>query len=199
MKAIRIPNHLLRLLKKTLGHYFSQPLEFQILVRQNKKMQGRCKDYVFQMSHGTQQIKLYEPKKYKNDSGTPLRNRSRLIMKLATENGPAPKEKLNELFRNYPYHLLKSEAINLRMKNFYFDVKRVRVGDIIEIYRLRDEEPGQQGLCSPDPDKDIFYTEQDFAAKKTIHFEYEGRDEEHYYGVNKRSGEISNLLHYIWE
>jgi len=191
-KKIKIPNHLEHLHNKTIKHYLEAPESVQRLVRMTDSIQGRYGKYVFQLSRGTQQIKLYEPHKYKNDRNTPLRIRTRKIVKLAWQN-PEPNidERLRYLFRNYPYYLLKSEPVKLRMKNFYFD-RAVRDNDLIRIYRANDPQ-------NPDPDTDHLYVEKKYAPKKEILFQYEDRDEEYYYVVNQRNGDISNVLRFVWQ
>jgi len=188
----RIPSQIAHLVNKTIKNYLEAPEEVRRLVRMTKTVQGRYgKQYVFQLSHGTQQIKLYEPEKYRNDHNTPLRKRVRKIIRLAWED-PVPNitERLRHLFRHYPYHLLQSEPVELRLQNFYFDLKPAS-GDFCKIYRALDPE-------NPNPSSDQLYHEVEYTPKKKVLFQYEGREEEHYYALNDSTGELSNLLHFLW-
>jgi len=101
------------------------------------------------------------------------------------------KELIRELYRNTPYHLKQDEAINLRMKNFYFDREVVKDDELI-IYRAVDPN-------NLNPSTDTIITEKKYGPKREIVFAYEGRAEEYYYAVNRRTGEMSNTLHFIWE
>ncbi len=187
-----LPTQLVHLMNKTITTYLQAPEEVQRLVNKTYAIQGRYGDkYVFQLSHGTQQIKRYEPHKYRNDRNSPLRQRVRDIMALAWQN-PEPNitERLHELHRNYPYYLLRTESIKLRMKNFHFDT-HVRSGESIRIYQAVDPE-------HPNPELDILYAEENFAPKREIVFEYAGEDEQYFYGVKARNGELSNVLNFIW-
>jgi len=200
---VRTPEQLKHLASKTLQNFFKLPLRAQLDVLRSYDVRGNfgtkknkkgC--FVFQMAKGgTQQIKEYKPEIYKDEQNTPLRVRSRTIMRLAQEN-PIPdlKTKIKQLFISYPYHLLKSEPINLRLKNFYFR-RYIKERDLICVYRLRDNIEGLE----PDPSQDIFYAEKDYAPKTTIAFQYEDRDVEYYYAVNSRNDEISNVLKIVWE
>ncbi len=187
-----IPSQLEHLVSKSVLNYLQAPPEVQRLVRITKTIQGRYGDtYVFQLSHGVQQIKRYEPHKYRNNRNTPLRQRTRTIVRLAGENpDPSLEERLRFLFRTYPYYLLQSEAVNLRMKNFYF-TGIVWEGDNFTIYRTLNPE-------HPNPAIDEFYTEEQYKAKRTISFNFDDREEEYYYAQNERTGEISNVLHFVW-
>ena len=192
MKKIKIPNHLAHLENMTLKNYLEAPESIQRLVRMTNLIQGRCGDLIFQSSHGTQQIKRYEPHKYGNERNTPLRFRTRTIVRLAWQNPePTITEKLRELFRTYPYYLLKSEPVRLRMKNFYFD-SEVRVNDLLRIFRAIDPQ-------NPDPASDLIYVEKRYAPQKEILFQFEDREEEFYYALNKRNGKISYLLTFNWQ
>jgi len=145
------------------------------------------------MSHGTQQIKEYNPESYKtNSENTPLRKRARLIMQEAMQHPQeGRKELIRELYRNTPYRLKQDEPVNLRMKNFYFDRETIKDDELI-VYRAVDPN-------NPNPVTDTIITEKKYSPKREIQFEYEGRVEEYYYAVNTRTGELSNLLHFIWE
>ena len=191
MKKSKIPDHLTHLENMTLKHYLEAPESIQRLVRMTNLIQGKCGSYVFQSSHGTQQIKKYKPEKYRNGRNTPLRLRTRQIVRLAWQNPlPTITARLRELFRNYPYYLLKSEPVRLRMKNFYF-ASEVRGNDLLVIYRALDPQ-------NPDPESDLIYVEKTYSPKKEILFQYGESDEEFYYAQNTRTGEFSNLLNFIW-
>jgi hypothetical protein len=195
-----VKSELKHLATNTIHNYLQLPLSVQLAVQWSYSLQGKYGakkgvkgGYVFQMSHGTQQIKEYNPEDYtKNVENTPLRKRARLIMREAM-NYPQEgrKEIIRELYHNTPYHLKQDEAINLRMKNFYFDKEAVK-DDKIKIYRALDPN-------NPNPETDILITEKKYGPKKEIKFEFEDRVEEYYYAVNERTGVISNLLHFIWE
>jgi len=152
---------------------------------------GKYRGFVFQMSHGVQQIKKYEPEKYRNDRNTPLRLRTRTIVHLASLD-PVPnlQTKGKELFRSYPYYLLKTEPVKLRMKNFYFDPE-VLPGRVLRIYKAEDPE-------NPDPESDILYAEEEYSPKKTIRFEYGEEDIQQFYAMNTGNGRVSGLLKFIW-
>jgi len=152
---------------------------------------GKYRGFVFQMSHGVQQIKKYEPEKYRNDRNTPLRLRTRTIVHLASLD-PVPnlQTKVKELFRSYPYYLLKTEPVNLRMKNFYFDYS-VMPGRMLKIYQALDPE-------NPDPESDILHAEEEYSPKKTVLFEYRGEEEQYFYALNTRNGRLSGLLKFVW-
>ncbi len=188
---MRIPSQIAHLVSKTVRQYLNAPAGIQRLVRITYTIQGRCGKYVFQMSNGTQQIKLYEPHKYRNEVNTPLRLRVRTIMILARQHPePDVTEILRELFRTYPYYLLRSEPVNLRLKNFYFE-GRVVIGDTMRIYKAVDP-------LHPNPDLDELISEELFQPKRTVRFDYEDEDEEYFYAVNERTEELSNLLHFVW-
>ena len=190
---MNIPTQLWRLVKKSLQHYLQAKPSVQRNVNRSIWIRGRYgKEYVFQTSHGTQQIKRYEPKKYKNNVNTPLRIRTRTIMKMAMESpSPSIKEKIRELYKTYPFYLLKSEPVNLRLKNFYFE-KRVREKDLVSIYRAESEN------CNGEEDKTAYW-EGKYQAKKTVRFEWQGDDQECWYAVNQRNGERSNVLKFVWK
>ena len=145
------------------------------------------------MSNGTQQIKEYNPESYKtNSENTPLRKRARLIMQEAMQHPQeGSKELIRELYRNIPYHLKHDEPVNLRMKNFYFDREVVKDDEFI-VYRALDPN-------NPNPETDTIITEKKYSPKRKIIFEFDNIEEEYYYAVNIRTGELSNLLHFIWE
>jgi hypothetical protein len=197
--SFKIDDTLKNLLSKSIHNYLDLPIEVQLVVRLSKAMSGKMlyskKDnagYVFQMSHGTQQIKKYEPEKYKNSNNTPLRIRSRKIMHMVMQDSmPDMKTKMVELFREYPYHLLKNVKINLRMKNFHFS-RGVLPDDSLKIYKAANPE-------HPNPNTDELYLEKDYKPSRTIPFEYTTTDHEHFYAINLRSGETSNVLHFIWQ
>ena len=101
------------------------------------------------------------------------------------------KDKMRELYRTYPYHLLKSEAINLKLKNFYFKGK-VGEGDELIIYKAGNPE-------KPNPESDILVMSVFYKKNRTVSFQFDETEEEHYYAVNSRNGEMSNMLHFIWQ
>ncbi len=189
---VRIPSQLWRLVKKTLRHYLMAKPSVQRNVNRSIWIKGRYgKDYVFQMSHGTQQIKRYEPNKYKNKVNTPLRIRARTIMKLASEEPtPSLKEKIRELYRTYPFYLDKNIPINLRLKNFYFE-GMVYPDDNIRIHKMTGS--------IPNPETDELYWEGEYMPKKTVEFSYSETDKEEYYAVNLKSGEICNVVRMEWD
>ncbi|MFA5499306.1 MAG: hypothetical protein WC327_07170 [Candidatus Cloacimonadia bacterium] len=195
-----VKNELKHLATNTIHNYLQLPLGVQLAVQWSYSIQGKYGTkvgqkggYVFQMSHGTQQIKEYNPESYKtNSENTPLRKRARLIMQEAMQHPQeGRKELIRELYRNTPYHLKQDEAINLRMKNFYFDREVVKDDELI-IYRAVDPN-------NLNPSTDTIITEKKYGPKREIVFAYEGRAEEYYYAVNRRTGEMSNTLHFIWE
>ncbi len=187
-----IPLSLYSGLSESLWNYLGMPRDFQRNKQRAHSIRGRMGWFVCQMSHGSQQIKLYEPWKYKTEVNTPLRIRARTIMQVASQEPlEKRKDKVRELYRSYPYHLLKAKPVNLRLKNFYFE-KDVIDGSTLKVYRAVDPD-------NPDPQTDPLYGSKDFKKTKTVKFEYDGQDEEYYYAVNTRSGEISNLLKFIWQ
>jgi hypothetical protein len=193
MEVKTIPEQFEHLVSKTVKNYLDAPEDVQNLVRISERIRGRYEKYVFQLSHGTQQMKHYEPHKYKNSRNTPLRTRVRLIMKISkSAPGLDAQKNLLHLYRNYPYCLLKSEPVNLRMKNFYFEDKNVRENDIIAVYRV-------SKFNNPNRNNDEVYAIRGYSMKKTIRFKYEGRGEEMYYAVNESIGSISNVLHFQWK
>ncbi len=205
---VRIPTQLRRLLTKTLLHFIQSKENVQRFVNMTNWIKGRYGDrYVFQTSHGTQQMKRYEPKKYKNDVNTPLRIRARNIMHLAVENPyPSIKEKLRELYRTYPFNLLKDKGETIQLKNFYF-VKRTRDKDEIKIYKVAQELVGLEGLSNNcpslyhflSPEDDELYWEGNYKNNKGVDFAYSGEEEEWYYAVNVRNNDMSNVLRFIWQ
>jgi hypothetical protein len=143
------------------------------------------------MSHGTQQIKLYEPEKYRNEVNTPLRKRTRNIISMAyTDPGPDRHERIRELFRTYPYFLLKSEPVKLRLRNFYFS-PLIMEGEPLAIYKTTSG-------SDPDPESDELYTRIEYKEKRTVDFSFQSDEEEWYYALNERNNRRSNLLHFIW-
>lgn len=195
---IKVDNNMKHLLSKTMQHYFELPIMVQLIVQMSNTMagkmlikKGKYRGFVFQMSHGVQQIKKYEPEKYRNDRNTPLRLRSRTIVHLASLD-PVPNlnSKVKELFRSYPYYLLKTEPVNLRMKNFYFE-SDILPGRVLRIHKAEDP-------ANPNPGSDILYAEEEYSPKKTIRFEYGGEEIQHFYAMNTRNGRLSGLLKFIW-
>lgn len=200
---VRIPDQIKHLASNTLQNFFKLPLSVQLTVLRAYDVRGKFNakkgkkgGFIFQMAKGgTQQIKEYKPEIYKNERNTPLRIRARTIMHLASkELLEKRKEKVRELYITYPYYLLKDEPVKLRMKNFYFQ-RYVKEGNLIKVYRLRESLEDLE----PDPEQDILYKEKEYAPKKTVLFEYEGRDEEYYYAVNSRNNEISKVLVFVWK
>ena len=195
-----VKSELKHLATNTIHNYLQLPLGVQLAVQWSYSLQGKYGakkgqkgGYVFQMSHGTQQIKKYSPEDYKkNVENTPLRKRARLIMQEAMQYPQeGRKEIIRELYRNTQYHLKQDEPVNLRMKNFYFD-REVIKDDKMKIYRALDPN-------NLNPETDILVANKKYGPKKEIKFEFENRVEEYYYAVNERTGECSNLLHFIWE
>jgi hypothetical protein len=184
---------------KTLQNYLKMPIECQRLVRKATEVKGKVPiktgkhgGFVFQMHGKTLQIKLYEPKKYKNEKETPLRKRARAIGEMVKDiHFPEKREKMRELYRTYPYYLLKSERINLRLKNFYFEYETLK-GILIKIYKAADPE-------NPNPETDPLYAEKEYSPKNTIAFQFTDETEQHFYAVNTRNNEVSNVLHFYWE
>ncbi len=187
-----VPDSLLPHLTKTMQLYYSLPKNLQRLVHHGQPIRGRAGLFLFQTSHGTQQVKLYQPWIYKNEVNTPLRIRSRKIMQLTMEHpSEERKEIMNDLYRNYPYHLLKTEPVNLRMKNFYF-VSKPKTSAKIKVYRALNPN-------NPVPDTDPFYCIKHYKDRAIVKFEYEGRNEEYYYAVNTSNNRQSNVLKFIWQ
>ena len=188
----QFPESIEKLLTPTLKNYIKADDEHQNLVIMTKWLTGKTRKFVFQMSNGSQQIKLYEPEKYKNNRITPLRLRSRMIVHLASQYPHhLLNDKVRELHRTYPYYLLKQEPVNLRLLNFHFD-RYVKEGDELKIYRKVSSE-------EPDPETDILIETIAYKPKKSVKFEYQGQEEQHYYAVNTRNGELSNILHFVWQ
>ena len=190
MGRSRIPKQLVHLVSNSVKNYLEAKESLQRLVNMTNSIRGRCGDYVFQMSNGSQQIKLYEPEKYKNYIDTPLRKRGRTIIRLASED-PSPDKVaiIRLLYRTYPYYLKKDVPINLRLRNFYFD--REVTGSTITIYKKRPNE-------DPDPNYDELYETLQYEPKKAVKFKYRDDEEEWFYAVNDRTGEMSNVLHFLW-
>ena len=196
--SIELDDYMNHLMSKSLQRYFQLPIEAQLSIRMSKSIsgkapfkEGRSGPVVFQMSHGTQQIKRYEPEKYKNDRNTPLRVRTRTIVRLASCTPVVDlKSKLREMFKTYPYYLLKAEPINLRLKNFYFE-EEPEHGILIRIYKATDPD-------NPNPETDNLYTEKDYSPKKTVKFQFTDDSEQYYYAVNTRNGRVSNVLRFVW-
>ncbi|MFA5498229.1 MAG: hypothetical protein WC327_01635 [Candidatus Cloacimonadia bacterium] len=195
-----VKNELKHLATNTIHNYLQLPLGVQLAVQWSYSIQGKYGakvgqkgGYVFQMSHGTQQIKEYNPESYKtNSENTPLRKRARLIMQEAMQHPQeGRKELIRELYRKTPYHLKQDEPVNLRMKNFYFDRETIKDDEFI-VYRAADPN-------NPNPKTDTIITERKYSPKREIKFEFDNIEEEYYYAVNIRTGELSNLLHFIWE
>ncbi len=168
-----IPPEMEHLMSKSLRNYLKLPLGVQLAVRNSYSIRGTLGKkgfvekgkkkigFVFQMSGGTQQIKEYDREIYKNDRNSPLRVRSRTIMHLAMQEPlPGLQQRIKNLYSYYPYYLVKDEAVNLRMKNFYFENQPYR-GNIFRIYRALN--PGDS-----DPQSDEFYLQEEFLPKKQI-------------------------------
>mgnify|MGYP001150786795 CR=1 FL=1 len=129
-----IPSSLLPLVPKTVLNFWTMPKNLQRLQQMCEIVKGRVGPYIYQSSHGGQQIKFYQPWIYNNERNTPLRIRARKIMQLAAQEPVEKrKDKVRELYKSLPYNLLKNEPVKLRMKNFYFD-KSVAKGDSIKIF-----------------------------------------------------------------
>ncbi|MFA5499273.1 MAG: hypothetical protein WC327_07005 [Candidatus Cloacimonadia bacterium] len=200
LSIYKIKPELRHLASKTIQNYLELPLSVQMVVKLSYEISGtfgtkvgKKGGFVFQMSHGTQQIKKYDPKTYKkNSENTPLRKRSRLIMQQASQFPLAErKDKVRELYKTMPYNLSQTDPVKLRMKNFYFDEETLK-DDKLTIYRALDPN-------NPNPETDLFIAEKKYGPKREIHFEFDGREEEYFYAVNTRTGESSNFLHFIWE
>lgn len=187
------------MLRPTIKHFYELPVSVQLGVKWSYDIRGKFAvkkgekgGYIFQMSNGQQQIKKYDPDIYKNNHNTPLRIRARTIMHIAKQ-GPKEKEKetIRELYRKYPYHLLKDKEERIKLTNFYFN-RPVRDNDYLKIYRAADKN-------NLNPETDTLYAEILFAPKETVNFEYCGQEEEYYYALNSRNNELSNLLRFIWQ
>ena len=173
MKYWRLPDSLIRLLNLTTA------------------IRGRCGRYLFQMSNGGQQVKLYDKRIYRNEVNTPLRIRTRTIMRMAlAEPEPTLQEKLNLLYRTYPYHLLKNRPEKIRVTNFYFQ-KPLSPGQMLNIYKMSGPEP--------DPDNDTLLKQLAYDPKKSIRIEFTGIEEELFYAHSPAKNEFSNTLRVIWE
>ncbi len=186
-----IPRNIQKQIRPTVKNYFDSDSEHQRLARMTISLRGKTDKYVFQMSNGSQQIKLYEPKKYKNNVNTPLRIRTRMIMHLAHQSSSSDvREKIRELHGTYPYYLLKDRAVNLRLRNFRFN-RYVKESDTVEIYGITSGD-------EPDPAVDQLVKSVSYNPKKTVKFEYEGQDEQQFYAVNTRNDDISSVLLFVW-
>ncbi len=186
-----IPRSIKKQLRQTVKNYFDSDTEHQRLARMTISLRGKTDKYVFQMSNGSQQLKLYEPHKYKNHINTPLRIRTRMIMHLAHQaSSPDVREKIKELHYTYPYYMLKDEPVNLRLRNFRFK-KSLRETDPLEIYR-------KTSGSEPDPAVDQLIYSVSYQPGKSIKLEYEDREEEQFYAVNTRNNDISNVLLFVW-
>jgi hypothetical protein len=187
-----IPRSLRQLLSPTVKNYFAADFEHQRLARMTIRLRGKTDKYVFQISNGSQQIKLYEPHKYKNDVYTPLRLRTRMIMHLAYHTPCSDvKEKIRELHCTYPYYLLKDKPVHLRLLNFRFEPEAI-TGDELDLYEKR-------AAGEPDPETDRLLCTLVYRRKKSIEFVYQDQDEQFFYALNRRNGKLSNLLHFIWQ
>ena len=187
----KIPRSIQRLLSPSVKHYFEADTGHQRLARMTIRLRGKTDKYVFQLSNGSQQIKLYEPEKYKNNVNTALRVRTRMIMHLAHQNpGVDVREKIKELHSTYPYYLLKEEPVNLKLLNFRFE-REARDGDVLTIYK-------KTGAGDPDPETDQLIETVVYRPKKSIEFTYDDQDEQYFYAVNSRKNDLSNILHFIW-
>ncbi|MBW6516554.1 MAG: hypothetical protein K0B81_08100 [Candidatus Cloacimonetes bacterium] len=171
-------------------YYWRLPESLIRLMNLTVSMHGKCGKYIFQNSHGGRQVKLYKPEVYKNNINTPLRKRTRDIWKLAYENPvPTLHEKIRELFRHYPYYLLKTKPINLKLKNFYFE-KELNPSSLIRIFKVIGEFPA--------PENDLLYIELCFNQNKKVEFHYSEEESERFYAQNIKTGELSNVLYFHW-
>jgi hypothetical protein len=187
-----IPESIRKQVHPTLKNYFDADLDHQIVAKMTKSLQGKTEKYVFQMSNGSQQIKLYEPHKYKNRNNSPLRVRARMIMHLANQEPcDSIEEKIRELYKTYPYYLLKSEPVNLRLRNFRF-AKEVREGDPLDVFLMTSE-------TEPDPETDELVCSVTYKPKRSLKFEFSGQSEQRFYSVNRRNNSYSNILDFIWK
>lgn len=172
-------------------HFWRLPDNLIRLMNMTVSMHGTCLGYLFQNSHGARQVKRYIPEIYKNHLNTPLRKRTRDIMSMAVENPePTLKDRLRELYRTYPYHLLRDKPIDLKMKNFYFERELTPLIPV-RIYCLTGD--------SPDPAEDEIYAELNYDREKKVKFNYRGEATERFYAREMRRGELSNLLLFLWE
>lgn len=187
-----MPGSLKKQLSQSVKHYFDSDIDHQRLARLTTSLRGKTDRYVFQMSNGSQQIKLYEPHKYKNDKTTPLRLRSRMIMNLAHQTPSADvKKKVQELHKTYPYHLLQDQPVNLRLLNFRFDREPLQT-DVLDIYKTT-------SAGEPDPENDTLIDTVVYKPKKSRKFEFDGEEEQFFYAVNTRNNSVSNVLHFLWQ
>jgi hypothetical protein len=186
------PKELEHLVPQSLKNFWDLPPNMQRIFRIASLIQGKVGNFVFQSSHGSQQIKLYEPEKYKNNRNTPLRIRARTIVHLASkEPVENRKNKIRELYRTFPFYLPKNEPVKLRVKNFYFS-KELREGDSLRIYRA-------SAPPSQDPELDKLHLEVSYSPGKSILFHYEEEKEQYFYALNLRNNSCSNLLHFSWQ
>ena len=187
-----MPRSISRQLPESVRNYFGSDMDHQRLTRLTNRLRGKTDKYVYQMSNGSQQIKLYEPHKYKNNIMTPLRLRTRMIMHIAYQT-PCPdvRKKIQELHYTYPYYLLQDQPVNLRLRNFRFE-KVAMEDDVLDIYK-------KTSAGEPDPPNDIFIDTLINKPKETRKFEFTGEEEEFFYAVNIRNKGISNLLHFVWQ
>lgn len=186
-----IPVSIGHLVNQTLKNYFSADFEHQRVSKMALQLRGKTDKLVFQMSNGSQQIKLYEPQKYKNHLNTPLRIRSRTILQLANNSScPDVKERIRELHRTYPYYLLKEKPEDLKLLNFRFD-RVVRKNDPCSIFRIAHG-------SEPHPDSDSLVMTVNYHPQKTVNFRYEEMEEQYFYAVNTRNNNRSNILRFIW-
>lgn len=171
--------------------FWRLPDTFIRLLNMTNRVSGSTKRYTFQMSHGGQQVKLYEKEKYKNHINTPLRQRARTIMRLAMEDPhPTLQEKLRQLYREYPYHLKKERKENLKFSNFYFGFY-IPEGTLMRLYQQRES--------FPQLDHDYIIMEFPYKKGMTIPLEYKGYDEEKFYATVRRTVQMSNVLQVFWE
>ena len=172
-------------------HFWRLPDSLIRLMNLTSSMHGRCGNYIFQNSHGGRQVKLYDPKIYKNEVNTPLRKRTRDIWRLAYENPvPTLHERMRELYRTYPFYLYKNEPVKLKLKNFYFE-RELSPGRLIRLYRVLGEEPI--------PGNDFLYTELEFNPDKKVEFHYSKEEAEQFYALDVKTGQQSNVLQFYWE
>ncbi len=167
------------------------PDNFFRLLKLTSSLQGRCGKYVFQNSNGGRQVKRYDPAIYRNYINTPLRKRAREIMKMAmADPGMDLQAKIRELYRTYPYYLLKTKPVGLRLKNFYFRKMVIPQSELL-IYCLSGEQPA--------PEDDELYAALEYSPKKQIEFRFRDKGSEKFYACNPATRQTSNLLHFIWQ
>ena len=105
------------------------------------------------------------------------------------EPEPTLQEKLNLLYRTYPYHLLKNRPEKIRVTNFYFQ-RPLSPGQMLNIYKMSGPEP--------DPDNDTLLKQLAYDPKKSIRIEYTTASEERYYAYASSRSEFSNTLRVLW-